>query len=96
MSRDQVRQLCRPGRWSRLARSHYLTTMPATAGGDTRRARIRAAVASLGPDAVAVLDTAAEMHGIAGLRRSEAVHVSVPPGRPRAQRRIDPLWSCTS
>ncbi|MFI6821246.1 hypothetical protein ACIBJE_09850 [Micromonospora sp. NPDC050187] len=56
-----------------------------------RRARIRAVVASLGEDAYAVLDTAAELHGIAGLRRTAIVHVSVPVHRPRPQRRADPF-----
>ncbi|SCE85683.1 Transcriptional regulator, AbiEi antitoxin, Type IV TA system [Micromonospora mirobrigensis] len=55
-----------------------------------RRARIRAAVASLGPDAVAVLGTAAELHGIGGLPRTAAVHVSLPGRRSRPLRRTDP------
>ncbi|SCF08971.1 Protein of unknown function [Micromonospora chaiyaphumensis] len=55
-----------------------------------RRARIRAVVESLGAGAVAVLDTAAELHRIGGLRATSAVHVSVPPDRPRPQRPADP------
>jgi hypothetical protein len=43
-----------------------------------RRTAIRAAVLSLGPDAVAVYDTAADLHGMAGLRRDPTIHVSVP------------------
>jgi Transcriptional regulator, AbiEi antitoxin len=75
----------RRGRWRRLAHGAYLVDaepgVPAP-----RRARIRAAVTSFGPRAVAVLDTAAELHGIAGLRGTEVVHVAVPgelsrPGR---------------
>ena len=51
---------------------------PATDVTGTRRAAIRAAVLSLGPHAVAVYDTAADLHGLAGLRRDETIHVSVP------------------
>ena len=43
-----------------------------------RRAAIRAAVLSLGADAVAVYDTAAELHGMGGLRRGSTIHVAVP------------------
>lgn len=43
-----------------------------------RRTAIRAAVLSLGPDAVAVYDTAADLHGMAGLRRDATIHVAVP------------------
>jgi hypothetical protein len=56
----------------------------------TRRARIRAAVASLGADAFAVLESAAELHGIAGLRSGPTIHVSVPVRAPRPQRPNDP------
>ncbi|MEU4677368.1 type IV toxin-antitoxin system AbiEi family antitoxin domain-containing protein [Micromonospora sp. NPDC023737] len=83
LSRDQVRQMCRSGRWERLLRGYFFL------GGephDLRRARIRAAVASLGPAAFAVLDTALELHRVAGLRRTSQVHVSVPVDRPRPQR----------
>ncbi|MER7166978.1 hypothetical protein ABT336_13050 [Micromonospora sp. NPDC000207] len=37
-----------------------------------------------------MLDTALELHGIAGLRRTSAIHVSVPADQPRSQRRGDP------
>lgn len=87
--RTQVRDLCRAGRWRRLARGSYLVDADVV-GPPARRAVIRAAVASAGPGAVAVLDTAAEMWGIAGLRRTALVHVSVPPDSPRAQRRRHP------
>lgn len=89
LTRDQIRQLCRSGRWVRVARGHYLIAGDTSSRDALRRARVRSAVASLGPGAVAVLDTAAELHGIAGLRRSAAVHVSVPVDQPRPQRRAD-------
>jgi len=59
-------------------------------GGPSRRARVRAAVASLGPHAVAVLGTAAELHGIAGLRATEEIHVSLPGWAARTAPRADP------
>ncbi|WP_189193470.1 type IV toxin-antitoxin system AbiEi family antitoxin domain-containing protein [Micromonospora fulviviridis] len=88
-SRDQVRHLVRSGRWIRVARGCFVPAPQADVAA-LRRARIRAAVESLGPGAVAVLDTAAELHRIGGLRALSAVHVSVPPGRPRPQRPADP------
>ncbi|SCG56753.1 type IV toxin-antitoxin system AbiEi family antitoxin domain-containing protein [Micromonospora humi] len=89
LSRDQIRQLVRSGRWTRVSRGCYLP-MPDPPAAALRRTRISAAVASLGPGAVAVLHTAAELHGIAGLRPTAAIHVSVPPDRPHAQRRSEP------
>ncbi|RKR89092.1 hypothetical protein BDK92_3429 [Micromonospora pisi] len=56
----------------------------------TRRARIRAVVASFGPEATAVLGTAAELHGLAGLRTDPKVHVSVPGAVARPLRSSDP------
>ncbi|WP_431884451.1 type IV toxin-antitoxin system AbiEi family antitoxin domain-containing protein [Micromonospora wenchangensis] len=88
LTRHHVRQLCRSGRWTRLSRGCYT---PAGQPPDAlaRRARIRAAVTSLGPGAFAVLDSALALHEIAGPRQS-AVHVSVPVDRPRPQRHTDP------
>jgi hypothetical protein len=89
LSRHDVEGLVRDGRWRRLARSAYL--IDAEVGRPTpRRARIRAAVASYGPGAVAALGTAAEVHGIAGLRRTEEIHVSVPAVAARPARPSDP------
>jgi len=82
VDRTRVRDLCRAGRWRRLARGAYLVE-PAFRDEVPRRALIRAVVASLGPGAAAVLHTAAELHGIAGLRRTDDVHVSVPGDAPR-------------
>lgn len=88
-SRDQIRYLCRSGRWIRLARGCFLPAAEMS-GAALRRARIRAAVTSLGPGAVAVLDTAAELHQVGGLRPTSAIHVSVPVDRPRPQRPAEP------
>jgi predicted transcriptional regulator of viral defense system len=67
--RDEIRSLYRSGRWRRLARGHYLVDPVARVGEDDRRARIMAAISATGPGACAVLDTALEVLGIAGLRR---------------------------
>jgi hypothetical protein len=88
-TRDQIRHLARSGRWTRVARGCFVP-VPEPQVAAPRRARIRAAVTSLGPGAVAVLDTAAELHRISGLRATAAIHVSVPAGRPTVQRRADP------
>jgi hypothetical protein len=88
LSRTEIRNLCRSRRWRRLALGTYFVS---TDGGvPSRRALIRAAVASLGPRASAVFGTAAELYGIAGLRTTEEIHVSVPVTDPRAQRATDP------
>ncbi|HEU4349715.1 MAG TPA: type IV toxin-antitoxin system AbiEi family antitoxin domain-containing protein [Actinoplanes sp.] len=86
---DEVHRLCRRGRWRRLARTVYLV-QPDAPEGVLRRARIRAAVASLGPHAIAVLDTAAELHHLAGLRPTEQIHVSLPGRYARPLRRREP------
>ncbi|TCB91303.1 hypothetical protein E0H26_26025 [Micromonospora zingiberis] len=88
-TRDQIRHFVRSGRWARVARGRFVLTGEADVRR-LRRARIRAAVESLGPAAVAVLDTAAELHGMAGLRATSRIHVSVPVDQPRPQRRNDP------
>jgi very-short-patch-repair endonuclease len=74
---DEVRRFCRAGRWLRLSRCAYLIC-PETSEPALRQARIRAVVASMGPQAVAVLSTAAELFGIGGLRPSDQIHVSLP------------------
>lgn len=89
LTRDQVRQLCRSGRWQRLVRSCFVPTAELSDAA-LHRARVRAAVTSLGPGAFAVFDTALELYGIAGLRRASQVHVSVAIDRPRSQRALAP------
>ncbi|MFC3503638.1 type IV toxin-antitoxin system AbiEi family antitoxin domain-containing protein [Micromonospora krabiensis] len=89
LSKDQVRQMCRSGRWQRVLRGCFV--LGETRSVETlRRAQIRAAVTSLGPGAFAVHETALELHGIAGLRSTGQVHVSVPVDRPRPQRGLAP------
>lgn len=73
----EVQRLCRSGRWRAISRGGYLVDADLY-DGIPRRARIRAAVASFGPGAAVVLGTAAELHGIEGLRRTESIHLSVP------------------
>ncbi|SDY23188.1 Transcriptional regulator, AbiEi antitoxin, Type IV TA system [Micromonospora pattaloongensis] len=89
LRKNEVDSLCRSGRWRRLALGTYLVDAHLVPDVP-RRARIRAAVTSLGPRAVAVLDTAAELYGIAGLRPTPEIHVSVPVDEPRGQRFRDP------
>lgn len=87
LAQHQIDYFCRSGRWARLARGAYLVDPSRPPG---RRAIIRAAVLSLGPSAVAVLDTAAELHGILGLPSSTTVHVSVAADAARSGLRRDP------
>jgi Transcriptional regulator, AbiEi antitoxin/Protein of unknown function (DUF559) len=82
-TRNDTRNLWRSGRWRRLSRGHYLTR---PTGEVDRATRIRAAVSAAGPSACAVLGTAVELHGPAGLRRSDRIHVNVPGALPRHQR----------
>ena len=78
--------LCRSRRWLRLARGVYLVDATGPPG---RRAVIRAAVLSFGPNAVAVLGTAAELYGIGGLFRRDEVHISLPGPLARPRRILD-------
>ncbi|MEV4821771.1 type IV toxin-antitoxin system AbiEi family antitoxin domain-containing protein [Micromonospora sp. NPDC049274] len=77
LTTHEVQRLCRSGRWRFVARGSYLVDADLY-DGVPRRARIRAAVASFGPSAAAVLATAAELHGLAGLRATEVIDLSVP------------------
>jgi hypothetical protein len=83
-SPSQVTVWCRDKRWLRISRGVYLVDADLHAE-PPRRALIRAAMLSAGPRAVAVLATAAELHGLAGLRPQVGVHVSLPgvAARPR-------------
>lgn len=89
LTRHQVDGMVKAGKWIRLSPSTFLIDadpdLPVP-----RRARIRAALLSLGRDAVAVLGTAAELHGIAGLSRTDEIHISLPVEEARRARLIDP------
>ncbi|MDG9678879.1 type IV toxin-antitoxin system AbiEi family antitoxin domain-containing protein [Micromonospora sp. DH14] len=77
LTTHEVQRLCRAGRWRVVARGTYLVDADLY-DGVPRTARIRAAVASFGPAAAAVLATAAELHGLAGLRSTDVIDLSVP------------------
>lgn len=90
LTRAELRRLRSAGRWRPIARAVYLADV---APGTERRARIHAAVASFGPHAVAVLDTAAELLGIAGMAETSTIHVSLPGVAARPRRPADPAVS---
>lgn len=77
LSTYEVQRFCRSGRWRAVARGSYLVDADLY-DGVPRRARIRAAMASFGPAATAVLSTAAELHGLAGMPATELIHLSMP------------------
>ncbi|MEG3634863.1 hypothetical protein [Micromonospora palythoicola] len=76
-TRHEVDNLVTSGRWQSPARAIYLP-QPVWAVKPSRRQQVRAALMSLGPAAYAVHGTAAELHGIAGLPRSDEIHVGLP------------------
>jgi very-short-patch-repair endonuclease len=89
ISPQTVQRLCRSGEWQRLNRAVYLV--------DADRYDLipsvtmtRAAVLSAGPHAVAVLETAAEVLGIAGVHHAGRVHVSLPSALARPRRPTEP------
>jgi hypothetical protein len=90
ISASEVKRLCRAGDWIRLNRAMYLVSAAGFTDPPPRRSVIRASVLSAGPNAVAVLATAAEVHGIAGLRRHGDVHISVPVADARNRRPTEP------
>jgi hypothetical protein len=89
VSGDEIRSQCRAGEWIRLSRGAYLVDARRFEGVP-RLSAIRAAAISAGPSAVAVLATAAELHGIAGLHRDDDVHVSLPGTNARNRRPTEP------
>jgi hypothetical protein len=86
VSPDEVKTLCRDKRWLRLNRAIYLVDADLVRGDPPRLSVIRAAMFSAGPNAVAVLATAAELHGIAGPGRDCVVHLSLPGASARPRR----------
>lgn len=89
LARHEVDSRVRAGRWVRLSPSTYLVDADQDAPVP-RQARVRAAALSLGRDAVLVLDTAAELYGVAGLPKTEEIHISLPGEAARRVRAIDP------
>jgi len=87
---QQVKTLCRGRQWQPLNRGVYIVTMSAAGAEPPRRALIRAASISAGPRAVVALGTAAELHGIAGVRHEDVVHVTVPGVNARPRRSSEP------
>jgi hypothetical protein len=75
---DVIQRLCRSRTWLRLSRGAYLVDAD-DIPEPPRAAVIRAAVLSAAPCAVAVLDTAAEIHRILGILRPAPAHPSGPP-----------------
>jgi hypothetical protein len=76
-TRHEVDNLVTSGRWQSVARAVYLP-QPLRVVEPSRRQLVRAALLSLGPAAHAVHESAAELHGIAGLPRSDEIHVGLP------------------
>jgi very-short-patch-repair endonuclease len=86
--KQQVNVLCRTKQWARLAQGTYLVNADILGGEPPRRALIRAALLSAGPYAVAVLGTAAELLGIAGVGMTpgDVFDVNLPGDHARPQR----------
>jgi predicted transcriptional regulator of viral defense system len=84
LSQEQVRVLCRSRRWLRLSIGAYYTAVHD--GQAPRVAHIQAAILSAGPSAVAVLQSAAELHGLAGARQSDDIHINLPGVKARDRR----------
>lgn len=90
LTEGQVKTLCRDGRWLRLNQGSYFVNAEMVDGVPPRQSLIHAALLSAGPHAVAVLATAAELHGIAGLRNDDTIHLSLPGPAARPRRSSDP------
>jgi very-short-patch-repair endonuclease len=82
-----LKRLCRERRWLRLHRGVYF--VDGQWEEPPRAAIIRAALLSAGPHAVAVLGTAAEVLGIAGIPATDEVHLSLPGPKARPRRYAD-------
>lgn len=89
MEPAEIKRLCRSRRWRRLHRGTYLVDADVL-GEPSTRATTRSAVLSAGPHAVAVLETAARLHGIGGLPNPTGqVQVNLPTQHARPRRIID-------
>ncbi len=74
---DMIRSRVRRGTWRRLSPGVYTVLTGRPAG----MARLWAAVLAAGAGAVLSHETAAELHGFAGRRLDDVVHVTIPRGR---------------
>ena len=81
LSRDALKRDVDAGRLVRPFRGVYSPT-----GLDSARDLIVAATLHAGPEAVAVLGSAATLHGLAGVPRRLAPQIALPPGLERRQR----------
>ncbi|QSB14658.1 type IV toxin-antitoxin system AbiEi family antitoxin domain-containing protein [Natronosporangium hydrolyticum] len=89
ISPAEIKARCRSGRWRRIYRGTYLV-MGASVAELPARVRTRAGLLAAGPHSVAVLSTAAAVHGIEGLPPPDGqVHLSLPGEHARARRIID-------
>jgi Protein of unknown function (DUF559)/Transcriptional regulator, AbiEi antitoxin len=87
LTKAALRARLRNGEWRRLCRGTYL--VDAFLHEETESLRLRAALLALGPESVAVLDTAARIHGIDGVPwPPSACHVSRPRDSPRKHRPV--------
>ncbi len=87
LSTASVKNFLRRGVWRALSRGVYLVDADMRGVPDSPRALVRAAVLSAGPNAVAVLESAAAVHGLQGLRPQTRLHVSLP-GKMAVPRRL--------
>ncbi|WP_230689868.1 type IV toxin-antitoxin system AbiEi family antitoxin domain-containing protein [Catellatospora paridis] len=87
LSTASVKRFLRQGVWRTLSRGVYLVDADMRGVLDSPRALVRAAVLGAGPNAVAVLESAAAVHGLHGLRPQTRLHVSLP-GKLAVPRRL--------
>ncbi|GAA1659247.1 DUF559 domain-containing protein [Catellatospora bangladeshensis] len=87
LSAATVKGFIRQGVWRALSRGVYLVDADLRGVPDSPRALVRAALLSSGPNAVAVLESAAAVHGLHGLRPQTRLHVSLP-GKLAVPRRL--------
>ncbi|MEU7824167.1 type IV toxin-antitoxin system AbiEi family antitoxin domain-containing protein [Catellatospora sp. NPDC049133] len=87
LSTASVKRFLRQGVWRSLSRGVYLVDADMRGQPDSPKALVRAAVLTGGPNAVAVLESAAVVHGLQGLRPQTRLHVSLP-GKLAVPRRL--------
>ncbi|MFD0595366.1 type IV toxin-antitoxin system AbiEi family antitoxin domain-containing protein [Catellatospora coxensis] len=91
LSTASVKNFLRRGVWRALSRGVYLVDADLRGSSpESPKALVRAAVLTGGPNAVAVLESAAVVHGLHGLRPQTRLHVSLP-GKLAVPRRLTDL-----